>query len=80
MIHCFLDSSSDGESDSDSNVSDKEMDSDKENDSTPQDSPDMTAVMQNLIQKGEILKKKIIIEGKMLKPLLWLRFNFIMTR
>lgn len=29
------------------------MDSDKENDSTPQDSPDMTAVMQNLIQKGE---------------------------
>lgn len=55
------------------------MDSDKENDSTPDDSPDMTAVMQNLIQKGEILKKKKNIEGKMSKPLLWLRFNFIMT-
>ncbi|CAG2251184.1 TIMELESS [Mytilus edulis] len=46
------DSSSDEGENSDSNVSDKEMDSDKENDSTPQDSPDMTAVMQNLIQKG----------------------------
>lgn len=53
MIHCFPDSSSDEGENSDSNVSDKEMDSDKENDSTPQDSPDMTAVMQNLIQKGE---------------------------
>ncbi|CAC5364082.1 TIMELESS [Mytilus coruscus] len=47
------DSSSDEEEDTDSNVSDKEMDSDKENDNTPHDSPDMTAVMQNLIQKGE---------------------------
>ncbi|XP_063423277.1 protein timeless homolog isoform X3 [Mytilus trossulus] len=46
------DSSSDEGEDSDSNVSDKEMDSDKENDSAPLDSPDMTAVMQNLIQKG----------------------------